>query len=161
MSRKVRAELVADLARSHRELNDFLRRFTHTPDWRPGPEEWSLREVAAHLVTVERECFRERVHRIAAGEHPHFDYYENTGRDFSDVAMLGALDEWATLRREILDFVQGLPPARWNWTGTHATFGEMDIAAALQVMLGHDREHLADLQRAVNAFQKRADRDGG
>jgi hypothetical protein len=99
--------------------------------------------------TVEEEAFWERVTRIAAGKAPFFEYYRNTGRDFSQLDLSNSLEAWIATRRRILEFVQTLPETRLELTGTHATFGPITVLDVLQIMLNHDREHLVELQQMV------------
>jgi len=69
------AKTLLDLEASQQQLADALLSVADRQDWRPAPDEWSFREVAAHLEASERECVLARVRAIASGSHPAFDYY--------------------------------------------------------------------------------------
>lgn len=140
-------QLSGQLEISQTELAALLNSVAHEQDWQPAPGMWSFRYHAAHLATVEREAFWERVTRIVAGEAPFFDYYRNTGRDFSQLDLRDSLQQWTITRQQILDFVRAQPEAKLAFSGTHATFGIITVPDVLQIMLDHDREHLAELRQ--------------
>ena len=142
-------QLIGQLEASQNELVALLHSITAFPDWQPAPDMWSFRYHAAHLATVEEEAFWERVTQIAAGKGPFFEYYWNTGRDFSQLDLSDSLETWIATRRRILEFVRVLPETGLELTGTHATFGPITVLDVLQIMLTHDREHLAELQQMV------------
>jgi hypothetical protein len=150
MTLERRQALVSQLEETQAALTILLQAVAGRQDWQPGPETWSFRYQAAHLATTEREAFRERVFRIAGGEQPHFAYYLNSDRDFSQDELLDSLQQWAVTRREILDFVRALPLEALGLTGTHETQGIITILDVLQVMVDHDREHLQELTGMVN-----------
>jgi hypothetical protein len=56
---------------------------------------WTLRDIAAHLATTEKECFEPRIRAMAAGERPKFEFYSNDDRDFEGISLESALTEWA------------------------------------------------------------------
>jgi hypothetical protein len=151
-----RQQLTSQLEETQAALTTLLQAVAGQQDWQPGPETWSFRYQAAHLATAEREAFRERVFRIAGGERPHFAYYLNSDRDFSQAELLDSLQQWAETRREILDFVRGLSLEALALTGTHETQGTITILDVLQVMVDHDREHLQELTGLVNILKGEA-----
>ncbi len=153
---ETRTKLLENLKAAQREISALLDSAADHQDWRPDPTQWSFRELAAHLATVEEECFQERVVRLAAGNAPHFEYYLNTGRDFSQLELRESLRKWLATRREIIDFVQLLPEEKWTHVGTHETFGAINLLDALQIMLDHDQEHRQELQAMLTAFQVKA-----
>jgi len=55
------------------------------------------------LKSCEQECFLDRVKHFSTDESPHFEHYDNTGRDFGQFDLINSLREWAALRRELLD----------------------------------------------------------
>lgn len=138
---------------SRQQVATLLESVAESQDWHAAPGSWSFGEVAAHLAVTEQECFLERITRIASGENPQFGYYLNTDRDFSQMDLRHSLRQWADVRREILDFVAGLPDETLPLTGTHETFGTITIPDVLQTMLDHDQEHLQELEQAITAHQ--------
>jgi hypothetical protein len=151
-----RQQLINQLEETQAALTSLLQAVAGQQDWQPGPETWSFRYQAAHLATTEREAFQERVLRIARGEQPHFAYYLNSDRDFSQDGLLDSLRQWTATRREILDFVRVLPVEALALTGTHETQGVITVLDVLQVMVDHDREHLQELTGMVNLLQNSA-----
>ena len=151
-----RQQLVSQLEETQAALTALLQAVANQQDWQPGPETWSFRYQAAHLAAAEREAFRERVYRLAGGEQPHFAYYLNSDRDFSQDELLDSLQQWAATRREILDFVRALPLEALALTGMHETQGTITVLDVLQVMVEHDREHLQELTGMVNDLKGEA-----
>ena len=41
--------------------------------------------------------------------------------------------------------IRALDEAGWARTGTHATYGRLDVAGLLRIAIDHDAEHLASL----------------
>ena len=115
---------------------------------------WSLRDIAAHLAASERECFEPRIHAIAAGERPTFDFYENDERDFSGVQLESALAEWAEVRSRLLDFVRDLTAEERDRTGHHRTYGDVSVDRYLEIALEHDRDHLLGLERIAGELAR-------
>jgi len=108
---------------------------------------WTLRDIAAHLATTEKECFAPRIRAMAAGERPEFEYYSNDQRDFDGITLTAALSEWAETRTLLIDFVRSLSEEERGRVGVHAKFGELTVDAYLRVALDHDRDHLRSLER--------------
>jgi len=153
---ETRTKLLENLKAAQREISVLLDSVADHQDWRTDPAQWSFRELAAHLATVEEECFQERVVHLAAGNAPHFEYYLNTGRDFSQLDLRESLRKWMATRRAIIDFVQLLPEEKWSHVGTHETFGDINLLSALQIILDHDHEHRQELQAMFAAYQAKA-----
>jgi len=151
--------LISNLKTTQMRISDLLELVADDQDWQSDPGEWSIRYIAAHLATVDRECYRDRVIRIAANENPHFESYFNSGRDFSQYDLRDSLYEWAVTRQEIIDFVRALPENNWSLTGTHAAFGTITVLDVLRMMLDHDQEHLQHLEQAISRYKTKTDRD--
>ncbi len=138
---------ILELQASERRLRDVLLSVADRQDWRPAPDEWSFREIAAHLEASQRECVLVRVQQIASGNHPQFDFYRNTGRDFGPADLRDSLRGFADARRAVRDFASGLSPEQRRFTGWHETFGELTVQRYLEIDLEHDQGHLRDLER--------------
>jgi hypothetical protein len=115
---------------------------------------WSMRDIAGHLATTERECFEPRIKAMASGEHPHFDFYSDDERDFSEMQLEQALEEWIATRSRLLDFVRRLTPSELARTGLHDRFGEISVDRYLEIALEHDRAHLRDLERVAGSVAR-------
>ena len=146
-------ELIGKVQDSQKELTQLLQSVAAVQDWQPDQDEWSFRFTAAHLATVDRECYQDRVVRIAAGENPRFESYFNTGRDFNREDLLDSLRSWQGTRGEIIGFVSGLPGEKLTLTGTHAAFGTLTVQGVLKLMLDHDLEHIGDLKKMIATYR--------
>lgn len=107
---------------------------------------WTLRDIAAHLATTEMECFEPRIHAMAAGERPRFDWYSNDERDFDGISLERALEDWTRTRTRLLDYVRGLSPEQREGIGVHSTYGDITVDGYLRIALEHDRDHLRAIE---------------
>jgi len=115
---------------------------------------WTLRDIAAHLATTEKECFEPRIHAMAAGQRPRFDWYSNDERDFEGISLDGALVDWAETRARLVDYVGGLSADERSGVGIHSTYGEITVDEYLKIVLEHDRDHLAALERLAGELAR-------
>ena len=148
-------ELIGKIRSTQQQLTSLLKSVSLDQDWQPAPKEWSFRFIAAHLATTEKECYQDRVVRIAAAENPYFEGYSNTGRDFSIVDLLDSLHMWAVTRQEIIDFVSNLSEKQFSLTGIHETFGTLTVQRVLELMLDHDQEHIRDLEKVISLHRSK------
>jgi len=152
---KTTNQLIGEIRSTQELLTSLLNSVAVDQDWQPAPEEWSFRFVAAHLATVDKECYQDRVVRIAGGENPYFDSYFNTDRDFSKFELPDSLHAWAVTRQEIIAFVSNLSEKQFSLTGTHAAFGTLTVQRVLKLMLDHDQEHIRDLEKLISVHNSR------
>lgn len=140
-------QLIGKVRATQKRMIALLETKTADQDWKPDPGEWSFGEVAAHLATVDKECYQDRVVRIASGENPHFESYFNTGRDFSQYDIKDSIDKWLDTRTEIIEYVEALPKGKLSYTGTHEAFGTLTVPDVLELMREHDQEHIEELEK--------------
>ena len=108
--------------------------------------QWTARDVVAHLAAVETVVFQARLDQLAAGEDPVWAWTEPGPLDAPEAATLeGALEVFAARRAATVARVTDLDEAGWARSGTHATYGRLDVAGLLGVVVDHDDEHLAGL----------------
>jgi hypothetical protein len=121
-------------------------------EWKPGPERWSIREVLAHLVDLEK-LFVERVRSVLEEETPELPKYSPMG------SLLGGPSTDATarlarfqgLRGELVLLVKDAPASAATRVGTHEELGRVTLAQLLNELANHDLGHLrqiAELYRA-------------
>jgi len=150
------AEVCAELKHSAAELSRALESVADHPDYRPDTQHWSFREIAAHLESCEVECVLVRVRQIAANAQPKFDFYDNEGWDFSDRELRASVRAFNECRDRLIDFARSLTPEQLSRTGEHRTFGRITVGDYLRINLGHDREHLKDLNQMTARFSARS-----
>jgi hypothetical protein len=112
-----------------------------------SPGEWTPAEIVRHLIAVEEEVWHRRLRQLETEDHPRWRWVEPgqwigaPGADIDDV-----LARQATARAETLAMLDGLGPDGWARTGTHDTFGVLDVAGLMEKAADHDDEHLASLR---------------
>ena len=147
-------ELIDKVQTTQQQLTGLLQSMADGQDWQPAPDEWSFRYIAAHLVTVDKECYQDRVVRIAAGENPFFESYFNTGRDFGMFDLRDSVRAWANTRQEIIKVISNLSDEQLVLTGTHAAFGTLTVLSVLRLMFDHDQEHIRDLETMIGVYKQ-------
>jgi hypothetical protein len=117
-----------------------------------GPQpagQWTLNMEIAHLAHIEVVVWQTRLKQMAEEENPHWQWTEPPLESwwplFESQTLEQLLATFAARRQETVDHLRGLPDDGWKRIGTHATFGEMDVAGLCARILEHDEEHLADL----------------
>jgi hypothetical protein len=145
MSEEKRTQIVDALLASQAQLTEFFESVAD-PARQPAPGQWSIRQIAWHLATVESGCLLVRIQQIAAGTNPTFGIYLDTETEFNRRGLAFALEEWAHARQAVVSFVNGLPAEALAYTGNHPTFGRLTVLGYLQIFLDHDQRHLEELQ---------------
>jgi hypothetical protein len=116
--------------------------------FKPGPSEWSIKEVIGHLSDVER-VFSYRLLRISRGDAtplPGFeqeDYVRAAGFDRSSLQDL--LSEFEFLRRADILAIQHMPEESLAQCGT-ASGVTVSARALIYMLVGHVDHHIASLQ---------------
>jgi len=118
------------------------------PQEPPAPEEWTPIEIVRHLIAVEEEVWHRRIGQLKTEQHPRWRWVE-PGQWLG--APAGGLDEMlathARVRAATLALLDDLGADGWARTGTHDTYGVLDVSGLMTVAADHDDEHLASLGR--------------
>lgn len=114
-----------------------------------APGKWTGREVVAHLADVEIGVGF-RVRQIVASEPGHviqpFDQ-EAWARPYPGLDGRVAARSFAALRAWNLSYYRTLSPADFARVGMHPERGEESVETLIRMAAGHDRNHLAQLER--------------
>lgn len=116
------------------------------PETGPQPGEWSAREVALHLAAVDEEVWHVRLDALVEKDNPFWPWVEPglwSGPD--DDTFAGAFEAFAERRDATVARLDALDGAGWARTGQHATYGVLDVAAMLRIILNHDEEHVRQI----------------
>jgi len=116
------------------------------------PGEWTAREAVSHLIAVERGVWQARLDMLATGRgpgEPAWSWTEPGPTDDPEAATLdGALALFASERAATVARVEALDDAGWARAGIHATYGRLDVAGLLGILVDHDEQHIAGLRSA-------------
>lgn len=107
-------------------------------------EEWSIREIVAHLVDGEWAWFT-RIRRMATEERPRMEVFPNA--DYTKPSLEESLSAYIRSRAEDLNYLESLTPEQWARSGQHELWGDIDILWAARHLAAHDAEHLSQLAR--------------
>ena len=143
-----RGDVFAVLSQQIDELHTALNTLTESQArFKPGPQEWSIKEVMGHLGDVER-VFSYRLFRISRGDGTPLagfdqdDYVQEAGFDNSPLADL--IREFEHQRRANILAIQRLSEETTHRHGT-ASGCEVSARALIYMMVGHVDHHLASL----------------
>ena len=114
----------------------------------PAPGEWTPSDIVRHLIAVEEGVWQPRLAQLEAEDHPKWPWKEpdrwagNPGATLDDLLATYAAD-----RAKTMATIDALDDAGWARTGTHATFGILDVAGLMIRAVDHDEEHIKSFER--------------
>jgi hypothetical protein len=123
-------------------LSDLQARF------KPGPEEWSIKEIVSHLIDGER-VFSYRLLRISRQDKtplPGFeqeDYVRTSGAD--ELPLADLLAEFEFLRRANTLAIRNMTEKATLQVGT-ASGAPVSARALIYMLVGHVEHHMASLK---------------
>ncbi len=110
---------------------------------RPGPGDWSLGQVVAHILDADL-VFSDRVKRVLAEENPTLQPFAEDA--WIDRLPAGPTSEAAELfvanRRHILRLLERATAADFARAGLHPEAGRLTLAALVAKAVGHLDHHL-------------------
>lgn len=154
-----------DICDTLRRQQDDALRLLETIDearstYRYADGKWSIRELLAHINDCER-LFVFRAFWFARGfdsELPSFDdKVASAGAESDRAGWAHHLGEFDAVRSGTIAFLEGLPPAAWDRTGT-ASGARFTVRALAWITAGHAAHHLKVL--STRYFVSSAARSG-
>jgi hypothetical protein len=110
--------------------------------------EWSVAIIIAHLIYIE-PLFRARLQRIVEQDHPHEPFIHpdeeehiTTSQHYSIPALIELFKSQRTVTTA---FLATLTQPQWLRTCSHDTFGVTRLRKQVEILIGHDNEHLAQI----------------
>jgi hypothetical protein len=125
-------------------------------DERPEEGEWSCRELAWHMMEMERR-YIDRLERIVRIEEPAIESFDadsiaQRAHPSDEDAVFDLMDEFAVLRRQSAYLMWSLDDADWERRGVHPYLGPLTITQVAREMNEHDLAHLWQLRRLCDRF---------
>lgn len=120
---------------------------------RPAPGKWSVAEILAHLAEDEIATawrYRQMVEHcgIALAGFDQ-DLWADLGA-YSARNPQDSLALYRLLREANLHFLRSLSPEQWERFGMHAERGRITVRELAAHMVGHDANHIAQIQRILS-----------
>jgi hypothetical protein len=116
----------------------------------PAPGEWTPSDVVRHLIAVEEEVWQPRLAQLAAEDQPTWPWTEPDRWAGEPGATLdGLLAAYAAARGATMSTLAALDDAGWDRTGTHATYGVLDVAGLMLRAADHDDDHVGSFNSAT------------
>jgi hypothetical protein len=127
-------------------------------DARPGPEEWTAREVVHHMADSEMTSAI-RLRRLIAEDAPRiqgYDQEEYAHRLFyAERPIEPSLEAVSAARRTTGDILDRLTDEQWARGGTHTESGPYGVEAWLEIYADHAHDHANQIRRAREAAHLR------
>ena len=119
---------------------------------RPAPDKWSVLEIVAHLADAEiviawrmRAILGSPGTAIQAFDQ---DAWVKAGH-YEKRDPRKCLEEFRVLRGANLDLLKSLTPEQWKHHGMHAERGHETVEHIVQLIAGHDINHLQQIERIL------------
>jgi FMN phosphatase YigB (HAD superfamily) len=120
----------------------------------PG-EEWTLTELICHLRDTEREVHHLQLDLFQMQREPFIPRPDSgvwaSERDYLHEDGCQALQEFVAARRETIRRLKDSPQDDWSRKARHAIFGPTHFNEVVGFMADHDRLHIHQAWRLVNA----------
>ncbi len=119
----------------------------------PSGEDWSPKDIVAHMLAVEGPAFRERVTIITAGDDPVVPSIDENAvlaaSGYRDWSLSELLHEFRLRRAENVRWLRGLDDALLTATGRHEQVGEVTAANIVHQIAYHDLVHIEQLTKML------------
>src|SRR5436309_9281246 len=125
-------------------------------DARPGPDEWTVREIVHHLADSEMTSAI-RLRRLLVEDAPVVTGYDERAfarRLTADRPLAASLDAFAAARRTTAEILERLDEADWARAGTHSESGRYSVEDWLEIYAAHAHDHAAQIGRVRTATSK-------
>jgi hypothetical protein len=153
------------------ELAELLDRFRRGPevvaaaltgaagqevDYRPSPDQWSVRQIVAHISDSEIVgTYRFRL--MLAQDEPVIQGYDQTAwaekLDYSKRKYSASLETFRRIRAENYELMKDLPPEAFERAGQHTERGRVTLLDLLRIYANHAEKHAQQIQRVRAAYK--------
>jgi len=152
MDRMRRATLIDAYKDGYQAVVDALEGITEAQlDARPGPGEWTAREIVHHLADSEMTSAL-RLRRLLAEESPTIAGYdeEEFARRlyYAERPIAPSLDALRAARATTASILDRMTEDEWAREGTHSESGRYTVEDWLEIYVAHARDHAAQIRRA-------------
>ena len=116
---------------------------------RPAPDQWSIKEVCAHLRDS-LEIDGERIRRMLEEGEPFLPAYDQEAlareRDYQNESMALIMTALRAFSGGIAYVLEGLGEEQWQRSGRHEERGPISIGQYAEAQAEHARQHLEQIR---------------
>jgi hypothetical protein len=151
MDASERAQLIERYRVGYSEVEAALAGVTDAElDARPGPDEWSSREIVHHLADSEMTSAI-RLRKLLAEDDPTIQGYDEpefARRLHYERPLEGSLVAFKGARESTASLLATLSEGDWARSGTHTESGPYGVETWLQIYAAHGHDHADQIRRA-------------
>ncbi|HVC47267.1 MAG TPA: DinB family protein [Terracidiphilus sp.] len=120
-----------------------------------APGKWSPAQIACHLADCE-VAFGFRLRQTLAEDNHTVQPFDQDkwAQNYAGMTVAQALVTFAALRNWNLQLIRTALPGNADRKATHPERGEQTFGGMVELMAGHDLNHLSQLQKAVSQLSK-------
>jgi hypothetical protein len=119
---------------------------------RPAPDKWSVTEILAHLADVEI-AVSWRIRAILGAPGTPVQAFDQdawvAAGHYAKRDARRSLEQFRVLRETNLGLYKMLSPEQWKHYGMHAERGEESVERIVQMLAGHDINHLEQVEHIL------------
>jgi len=124
---------------------------------RPGPDQWSIAEILAHLSDAE-VVGSWRLRLILGNSGLPIQAYDQEvwakTFNYADRDPKESLKVFRVLRENNLELLKRVPEELWENHGMHAERGKETIARVVEMFAGHDLNHLQQVEKIAKTAKR-------
>lgn len=154
------AQHIAILEQTHAALLRLTETLTdECLDFHSAADEWSVREILAHLVDDEMYVMRTRVTRMLKEDMPllvpHDEKQWHATRDTTRDQLSELLSDFADQRVASLGILRMVRAADWQRQGRQPEYGVLTVEGWLKRWAEHDLTHIEQISSTIEVYNKR------
>ncbi len=159
MTTDERRALVARYKSGSAEVSEALRGIAPPElDWRPAPDEWSVREIVHHLADADTIAAA-RLRRLLTEDNPPIPAYDEQvlarRLQYAGRPIEPALQAIEALRATSAQLLDRLADADWRRSGTHSEMGPYSVERWLGFNAAHAYDHASQIRQTRAAWTAR------
>jgi hypothetical protein len=125
-------------------------------DFRPAPEEWSVRQIVAHLADSEM-VGAYRFRRVLAEDNPTLEWYDEKAwaekLDYAKRKYSNSLETFRRTRSENYELLRDIAEETWQRPGVHSQNGPLTLLDLLRTYAEHAENHARQIRRVRDAWK--------
>ncbi len=126
-------------------------------DFRPAPDKWTVRQIAAHLADSEI-VIADRCRRTIAEDNPTLVAYDQEAwaknLDYARRKTSESVDLLRRVRVVTYELLKELPPEAYDRKATHSELGAITLGQLLERMVAHTESHARQIQQVREAYRQ-------